>query len=50
MLNFHVSILVFKLACCTSFLRGINQGMLTYKTLKTWKTTQIWRYDKVLTT
>ena len=28
----HVSILVFKLACGTSFLGGINQDMLTYKT------------------
>ena len=33
MYDFHVSILVFKLACCTSFLLGgINQGILTYKT------------------
>ena len=32
MYDFHVSILVFKLACCTSFLGGINQGMLTHKT------------------
>ena len=32
MYDFHVSILVFKLACCTSFLGGINQGILTYKT------------------
>ena len=32
MYDFHVSILVFQLACCTSFLGGINQGILTYKT------------------
>ena len=32
MFDFHVSILVFKLACGNSFLGGINQGMLTYET------------------